>query len=73
MKPKQGSGLEAKLRAAAAESGLSMLAMSKRAALPYATIHDFLKSGQTLRLTSAERLLNGLGLTVELRPKKGKA
>lgn len=72
MKPKQGTDLEAMLRTAAAESGLSMLAISKRTGLPYACVHGFASGTQTLRLTSAERLLDGLGLTVEIRPAKAK-
>lgn len=65
--------LAKQLRDAARKSGMSMLALSQRAGVPYAGIHTFMVKEGGLTLTTASRLAELLGL--ELRPvrrRKGK-
>ena len=58
--------IEQQLRNAARRSGLSMLQLSKRARLPYASIHNFVANDQGLSLRSAAKLAKVLAL--ELQP-----
>jgi plasmid maintenance system antidote protein VapI len=58
--------LERQLRDAARKSGLSMLAMSQRADIPYAAVHSFIARERGMTLATASKLATLLGL--ELRP-----
>ena len=62
--------LEKQLRDAARKSGLSMLAMSQRANIPYAGVHSFVARERGLTLATASRLATLLGL--EFRPVRKK-
>ena len=66
-----GEDLEQKLRDEAGRSGLSVLALAKRAGLGYATIHGFIMGDRSISIGSAAKLAAALGL--ELRPvRRGK-
>ena len=58
--------IELQLRKAARQSGLSMLQLSKRAKMPYASVHNFVANDQGLSLRSAAKLAAVLAL--ELQP-----
>lgn len=62
--------IEDQLRKAAKASGLSILQMSKRADVPYQTVHGFLKSGRDVRASTVGKLCALFGL--ELRSVKPK-
>jgi len=64
------ANLEKQLRDAARASGLSMLAMSKRADIPYAAVHNFVASERGMTLMTASKLATLLGL--EFRPVRKK-
>lgn len=59
------------IRLAFERSGLSIKALSRRAGIPYASAHGFVKNGRNLSLETVEKLCATLGL--ELRPvRRGK-
>ena len=60
--------IEETLRRAAQNSGTSILALSKRSGVGYNALYYFTKGTRSLRLTSASRLADALGL--ELKPIK---
>jgi len=65
--------LEKQLRDAARASGLSMLAMSVQAGIPYAAVHNFVASERGLTLMTASKLATLLGLEFgPVRKKIGK-
>ena len=66
-----GKSLEQALRDAAKRSG-SMLQLSKRAELPYATIHGFIRDEKTVTLRSASKIADVLGLELRAKKRKGK-
>ncbi len=66
-----GEDLEQQLRDEAGRSGLSTLALAKRAGLGYATTHGFIMGDRTISVHSAAKLAAALGLV--LRPvRRGK-
>lgn len=62
--------LAEQLREAARKSGLSMLAMSQQAGIPYAAVHNFVARERGLTLTTASKLATLLEM--ELQPVKRK-
>ena len=60
------NGFRNALRRAIEESGLSLLQLSKRAGVAYASIHGFCRNNRDIQLSVASRLGAVVGL--ELRP-----
>ncbi len=58
--------IEQQLRDATRQSGLSILALSKRSGVPYSAMHRFVTGAGCVGLRSAAKLAKVLGL--ELRP-----
>lgn len=58
------------LRVAFVESGMSRFELSKRAVISYAIVHRFAAGDRDIRLETASKIADVLG--VELRPRRGK-
>lgn len=61
-------GLTARVRAAIAESGLSLREIGRRSGLPNPVVSRFVSGERGVTSETLDRLIAGLGLLAELRP-----
>ncbi len=64
--------MAATIRAAFRKSGLSILALTKRADVQYASTHGFLCGDKDIRLSTATKLAGALGLRLVADKRKGR-
>lgn len=55
--------LNEQLRKAAIDSGLSILKISERGKVRYASVHGFIKSGRDIQLSTAEKIAEAIGVS----------